>query len=190
VSGADPVHERPGFAAMLARIESNGVRAVLVETSSRFARDILVQETGWRFLRERGIDLIASDSPGAFLDETPTAIMIRQLLGVISEFEKASLVAKLRGARERKKRETGKCEGRKGLAELRPDVVALARELRRRRPKPTLRAIATELASRGHLASSGKPFEASVVARMLRAYRPQSAPIARRQPDPVAKDRN
>jgi hypothetical protein len=45
---------------------------------------------------------------------------------------------------------------------------ALARELRRRRPKPTLRAIATELAARGHLAGSGKPFEASVVARMLR----------------------
>ena len=167
VSGADPVHERPGFAAMLARIEGNGVRAVLVETASRFARDILVQETGWRFLKERGIDLIASDSPGAFLDETPTAIMIRQLLGVISEFEKASLVAKLRGARERKKRATGKCEGRKSIAELRPDVVALARELRRRRPKPTLRAISAELAVRGHLAGSGKPFEPSVVARML-----------------------
>ena len=41
VSGADPVHERPGFAAMRARIEGNGVRAVLVETTSRFARDIL-----------------------------------------------------------------------------------------------------------------------------------------------------
>ena len=144
------------------------MRAVLVETASRFARDILVQETGWRFLRERGIDLVASDSPGAFLDETPTAIMIRQLLGVISEFEKASLVAKLRGARERKRRLTGKCEGRKGLAELRPEVVELARKLRRRRPKPTLRAIAAELATSGHLASSGKAFEASVVARMLR----------------------
>jgi DNA invertase Pin-like site-specific DNA recombinase len=167
VSGADPVHERPGFAAMLARIEGNGVRAVLVETASRFARDILVQETGWRFLKERGIDLIASDSPGAFLDETPTAVMIRQLLGVISEFEKASLVAKLRGARERKKRATGKCEGRKSIAERRPDVVALARELRRRRPKPTLRAISAELAVRGHLAGSGKPFEPSVVARMV-----------------------
>ena len=80
--------------------------------------------------------------------------MIRQLLGVISEFEKASLVAKLRGARERKKRATGKCEGRKSIAELRPDTVALARELRRRRPKPTLRAISAELAVRGHLAGS------------------------------------
>jgi hypothetical protein len=74
----------------------------------------------------------------------------------------------LRGARERKIRATGKCEGRKNIVELRPDVAALARELRRRRPKPTLGEIAAGLASRGHVASSGKPFEASVVARMLR----------------------
>jgi len=114
------------------------VPAIRTVTASRFARDILVQKTGWRFLRGRGIDLIASDSPGAFLDETPTAIMIRQLLGVISEFEKASLVAKMHGARQRKKRATGKCQGRKSIAELRPDVVALARDLRRRRSKPTL----------------------------------------------------
>jgi hypothetical protein len=63
----------------------------------------------------------------------------------------------------------GKCEGRKSLAELRPEVVELARELRCRRPKPTLRAIAAELAARGHVAASGKPFEASVVARMVEA---------------------
>jgi hypothetical protein len=73
----------------------------------------------------------------------------------------------LRGARERKKRLTGRCEGRKSISELRPDVVALARELRRRRPKPTC-VIVTELAARGHLAGSGKP-SSRVVARMLRA---------------------
>jgi hypothetical protein len=30
VSGADPVDSRPGFAAMLKRIESNGVRTIIV----------------------------------------------------------------------------------------------------------------------------------------------------------------
>ena len=76
-------------------------------------------------------------------------------------------VAKLRGARERKRRLVGKCEGRESMAELRPELVALARQLKRKRPKPTLRAIAAELAAQGHLASSGKPFEASVVMRMV-----------------------
>jgi Resolvase, N terminal domain len=33
VSGADPIDTRPGFAAMLERIEGNGVRTILVETA-------------------------------------------------------------------------------------------------------------------------------------------------------------
>ena len=171
LSGADHVHERKGFAAMLARIEGNGVRVVLVETASRFARDVLVQETGWRFLKDRGIDLIAVDSPGAFLDDTPTSKMIRQLLGVISEFEKASTVAKLAGARRRKRIATGeKVEGRKSHAEERPDVVALAKSLARKRPggkRLTLVAISAELAARGHVNERGKPFHHKSVASML-----------------------
>jgi hypothetical protein len=38
----------------------NGVRTVIVETASRFARDLLTQETGWRFLRDAGITFICS----------------------------------------------------------------------------------------------------------------------------------
>ena len=38
VSGADHIEARPGFAAMLANIASNGARIILVETASRFAR--------------------------------------------------------------------------------------------------------------------------------------------------------
>jgi hypothetical protein len=61
------------------RIAGNGVRTILVESAHRFARDLIVQETGWKMLRERGIELIAADSPNAFLDDTPTAIFIRQV---------------------------------------------------------------------------------------------------------------
>jgi len=39
--------------------------------------------------------------------------LIRQVLGAVAQFEKTSLVAKLKGARDYKKRETGKCGGRK-----------------------------------------------------------------------------
>ena len=42
VSGADPIDMRPGFAPMLERIEGNGVRTIIVETASRFARDLMV----------------------------------------------------------------------------------------------------------------------------------------------------
>ena len=70
VSGADQIETRPGFAAMLERIESNGVRTIIVETANRFARDLMVQEAGYARPRERGINLIAADSPNALQDDT------------------------------------------------------------------------------------------------------------------------
>jgi DNA invertase Pin-like site-specific DNA recombinase len=43
-----------------------------------------------------------------------SANLIRQVLGAVSQFEKAMVVSKLKGARDRKRRETGrKVEGRK-----------------------------------------------------------------------------
>jgi DNA invertase Pin-like site-specific DNA recombinase len=170
VSGADPIDTRRGFAAMLERIEANGARTIIVETASRFARDLMVQEVGHAKLRERGINLIAADNPGSFIDDTPTAKLVRQVLGAISEFDKAMTVAKLRGARERKRRETGKCEGRKTHAERNPELVTVAKRLRRQKPKGgrmSLRAISTELAWRGFLNENGCPFAAASVKSML-----------------------
>jgi DNA invertase Pin-like site-specific DNA recombinase len=170
VSGADAIDSRQGFAAMLKAIEGNGVQTIIVETASRFARDLMVQEVGHAKLRERGIDLIAADSPGSFIDDTPTAKLVRQVLGAISEFDKAMTVAKLRGARERKRRDAGKCEGRKSHAERNPELVALVKRLRRQRPKGrrmSLRAIAAELAAQGFVNENGRPFAAASVKSML-----------------------
>src|SRR5215210_4088846 len=131
VSGADHITARPGFAAMMERLASNGVRTILVETANRFARDLIVQETGYAMLKERGIELIAADKPDAFLDETPTAKLIRQVLGAVSEFEKAMIVTKLKGARDRKRATGVKVEGRRNYAEINPEMVAPAKKLRR-----------------------------------------------------------
>jgi hypothetical protein len=78
---------------------------------------------------------IAADNPGSFIDDTPTAKLVRQVLGAISEFDKAMTVAKLRGARERKRKAEGKCEGRKSHAERNPELVAWVKRLRRQKPK-------------------------------------------------------
>ena len=115
---------------MLAYIASNGARTIIVETASRFARDLMVQEVGFPKLQALGIKLVAADSPHSFLDDTPTSKLIRQILGAVSEFDKAMVVAKLKVARERKRVITGKkVEGRKSHVELRPELVALVRQL-------------------------------------------------------------
>jgi DNA invertase Pin-like site-specific DNA recombinase len=164
VSGADVVTERPGFAAMLDRIAGNGVRVILVESPDRFARDLAVQLAGHDYLKALGITLIPASAPDFFLEDTPTAVLVRQVLGAIAQFEKASLVAKLKAARERKRKATGRCEGNKPLSETRPDVVALARELS---ASKSYRAISAELAARGLVTRNGKPFAASQIQRML-----------------------
>jgi DNA invertase Pin-like site-specific DNA recombinase len=154
---------------------------VIVKTASRFARDLITQETRWRFLRDAGITLIAADSPDAFLDDTPTAVMIRQILGSVSQFEKAMLVAKLRGARERKKAVTGKCGGRQSYAERSPEVVLLAKRLARypiNGRNRSLRDIAAELEAQGHVSRAGTRYTALAVSRMVAT--PASAVVAQR----------
>ena len=77
VSGADPIETRPGFTALLDRIEGNGVRVVLVEDASRFARDLVAQELGLLMLGRRGVrvltaggdDLTDTSDPDADHDE-------------------------------------------------------------------------------------------------------------------------
>jgi len=176
VSGADPIETRQGFAEMLQTIAGNGVRTIIVETANRFARDLMVQEVGFAKLRELGIELIAADSPNAFLDDGPTSKLIRQVLGAVAEFDKAMTVAKLRGARERKRRDLGKCEGRKSHAERRPEAVLEAKRLRRASPlngkRRSFRKISQELAAMGHLSSRGTPFSASAVQAMVEGERP------------------
>jgi hypothetical protein len=50
----------------------------------------------------------------------------------------------------------GKCGGRKSYAEAKPEVVALAKELRDQRM--SLRKISVALAARGHVTAGGKPY--------------------------------
>jgi hypothetical protein len=90
-------------------------------------------------------------------------------LGDIAQFDKATTVAKLKGARDRVRRQRGKCEGRKSYAERDPELVDLARWLHHNvngRPY-SLREVAAELAGHGYVTQSGKHYSASAVASML-----------------------
>jgi DNA invertase Pin-like site-specific DNA recombinase len=156
---------------MLQRLAADGAKTIIVESPDRFARDLAVQLAGHDMLKGLGMAIIPASAPDFFTEDTPTAVLVRQVLGAIAQFEKASAVAKLAAARKRKREREGRCEGRKPLHETRPEVVALARKLRRRRPKAgqlSLRDISKELAPRGYLHELDKPYAAKSVASMLR----------------------
>jgi DNA invertase Pin-like site-specific DNA recombinase len=103
VSGADPVTDRKGFADMLERLLSNGARTIIVESPDRFARDLMVQLAGHDMLKAKEIALIAASAPTFFVEDTPTAVLVRQVLGAVAQFDKATTVARLAAARRRKR---------------------------------------------------------------------------------------
>ena len=171
VSGAEAIEDRPGFAGLLDQIETNGVRTVIVEDVSRFAREMKAHVLGIALLRERGVRLLSAVDGQNLTEETDemTEGMVT-IMAVFAQIEKKRLVKKLAAARKRKHEREGRCEGRKPLRETRPEVVALARKLRRRKPKAgrlSLRSVSKELAARGFLNERGKPYAAKCVARML-----------------------
>jgi hypothetical protein len=101
-----------------------------------------------------------------FTEGTPTAVLVRRVRGAIAQSKKASLVAKVAASHKRRREASGKCEGRKTHAELRADAVVLARRLRRRKPKMSLRATSGELAAREYV-NERRPFAAKSAAAMM-----------------------
>jgi DNA invertase Pin-like site-specific DNA recombinase len=170
VSGADPIETRPGFAALLDRIEGNGVRVVICEDASRFARELVTQELGIIALIRRGVRVLTATGDDLTDSTDPSRKMMRQIAGSFAEYEKARLVGKLRAARERKRTASGKCEGRKAWREINPGLVLEAKRLRRRSPKGhqrSLRDVATELAKLGYVNERGVAFSPSSIASII-----------------------
>ena len=139
VSGTNDLENRSGLAALLDRVETNGVRVVLIERADRIARDLMVQEIILQQFRQIGVQVIECEGGNDLTvsgDDNPTANLIRQILGAVSEFDKNVIVLKLRAARERKRRQGLKCEGRKAYGENASEKPIVRRILTlRRKPR-------------------------------------------------------
>src|SRR5262245_9755449 len=165
VSGADPIDTRPGFRELLERIVGNGVRTVIVEDASRFARTLMTQEAGIATLAGLGVRVVTSRGDDLTDSDDEMRVAMRQIAGVFSQLEKTRLVKKLKAARDRKRRAGSQVEGRKtrvqrlkkrdtpeAKAEIErlSEAVALAKRLRRANPvthkRVSLRKISEELA--------------------------------------------
>jgi DNA invertase Pin-like site-specific DNA recombinase len=90
-------------------------------------------------------------------------VLIRHILGAVSQFQKAELVAKLAAARARKRARGGHADGP-------PPAPEAARKLakRLRRKGLSLRAISAKLAEKGFLSPSGSRYGAESIKRMLK----------------------
>jgi DNA invertase Pin-like site-specific DNA recombinase len=131
VSGEKELKDRPAFMEMLAALHANGVKKILIERLDRLARSLSVQESIIAELKRHGFELISAEEPDLLKDD-PYRVMFRQFQGAIAQCEKANIVLKLRGARQRMKLKTGRCEGRKpyGATQEEQAIIARMKELR------------------------------------------------------------
>ena len=88
VPGTVPVVARPAFADLLARIDANGVRMVLVEDASRFAREMVTQELGIAEMARRGVEVVACNGDHLTDAGDEMRVMVRQILGAVAQNEK------------------------------------------------------------------------------------------------------
>jgi len=166
--------DRPEFNRMVAAILGNGVRTILVESLDRLARDVMVQSLLLAKLAQHGITLIncvTGEDVTASMSEDPMRKALIQIQSVFSELEKSRLVSKLRRAREAKKEQTGKCEGRKAFGEKagEQEVIELMRSLRRKREGKHLSfaRIAQALNDRGIPTRTGAVWHTTTVKNIL-----------------------
>src|SRR5258708_4298997 len=77
-----------GFSQMLAQIEGNGVRLVLVEDASRLARSVLVSELAILVLKQRGVRILTASGEDLTETDDPARVLMRQVAASFAQYEK------------------------------------------------------------------------------------------------------
>lgn len=169
VSGAEMIEDRPGFKALLEHIAGNGVRTIIIEDPSRFARSMHAAVVGEALLKGLGVEVICANGEPLFEEEDDMRRAMSQIGMVFAELEKRKIVKRLKDGRDRRSERLGRrVEGLS--AQYSDDLLTQAKALYRKPRKGkrrTLRAISEALADQGHTAPSGKPYNANSVRMML-----------------------
>jgi DNA invertase Pin-like site-specific DNA recombinase len=166
VSGAKDLENRPALQDLLVAIDTEDVRVILIEKLDRLARDLMVQETILGDLRKRGITVISVIEPDLCSDD-PSRKLMRQIFGAIAEYDKAMIVLKLRGARQRMKAKEGRCEGAKAFGTFNTHRPTIERILTLRSAGMAVDTIAETLNEEGLKSKTGGKWYGSSVRNVL-----------------------
>lgn len=177
VSGTVPLEGREGLSQALQRCGELGVGQLIVEKADRLGRDLIVSEMAVRAFAEAGVSIVTADTGQSLTeaDSDPSRKLIRQVLNAVAEYERSALVAKLRAARERKRRNGGHAVGcyKFGAHPERPEEGATLsriielRKCRSGRRRITYAQVAAELNSAQRPSRSGQPWSATMVRDVL-----------------------
>jgi DNA invertase Pin-like site-specific DNA recombinase len=166
VRGTKDLENRPALQEVLVALHSNGVKLVLIEKLDRLARDLMIQESIIADMERQGFEIRSVMEPDLCSDD-PSRVLIRQILGAFAQYERAMIVAKLRGARMRMRARTGRCEGRKPYGSRPGEAEVVARMKQLRADGYSLKSITEKVNSEAR-PRSGKQFYAANVGRILK----------------------
>ncbi len=174
VSGKNELEKRPALQELLEALHSNGVRLVLIEKLDRLARDLMVQESILADFKRNGFEIRSVAEPDLCSDD-PSRKLMRQILGAFSEYERQTIVTKLRCARQRMKVKLGRCEGQHpfGSRVGEPEAIRMMQELRQ--SGLSYQSIALSLDAAGHKPRYSGKWNPIVVNRLLRVQRFRNA---------------
>lgn len=130
ITGTVGIEHRKALMQLTVDAERLGIRLMLVERPDRLARDTLEALLILKKLQEQKIKVIAAEGGLAMTPDEmtdPTSKLMVQLMSMLAEYEKSSLVHKMRVARERVRRKTGRCEGQKPFGHYPREQMALGR---------------------------------------------------------------
>jgi DNA invertase Pin-like site-specific DNA recombinase len=168
VSGKNDIENRPALQDLMAALHSNGTRLVLIEKLDRLARFLTVQESILQDFKHKGFELVSVTEPDLCSDD-PTRTLMRQVLGAFFEYERSMIVSKLRGARQRMKARTGRCEGRKPYGHFEGEQPIVERIKALRGSGMAVDTIASTLNTEGVAPRSGKLWYGATVNNILKA---------------------
>ena len=168
ITGTADAIDRPAWQDLMVALMSNGTTMVVVEKLDRLARDPIVQEQLLLSLRKQGFELVSALEPELTHDD-PSREMMRFIFGAVSRYDKKMIVLKLKAARQRKRIQTGRCEGRKPYGARDGEQVVIDRILNLRTFGSNYEQIARELNATGTMSRSGKPWRPATIRRILLA---------------------
>lgn len=179
VSGS--LSDRPGLGSALAQLEEGAGDALVVYRLDRLARDLVLQETVIERLAKRGkrvLSVTETDIDG----DDPTRVLVRQVLGAISQYEKAVISARLLSGRIAKAARGGYAFGAppfgwaasdKQLVPVPGELEAIRMAKRLKRRGKSLREIARALGEAGHRPKRADQWSAEMVSRLLKRRVPR-----------------
>ena len=170
--------DRPEFIRMVEDLLSNGCRTIIVECMDRFGRRSMVSEQLLALLIRKDITMISAMTGQNVTEDVqnendPWKKFIIQIQNSVAELDKRLLVRKLRKARESKRAETGRCEGRKPFGYY-PGEAEILKRMKQlyRKPHGEKRLgfyqIATILNKEGRPTRKGTPWYGAQVSAILK----------------------